>query len=59
MTTEIANKRKELMDLADNMASAATTFNSHGYSMFIEAREEFKRALESVFPKVPNKDQYN
>ena len=37
-----------LMSLADDMASAATTFNSHGYGIFINARESFKEALQKL-----------
>jgi hypothetical protein len=35
----------QLIQMADNMASAATTFNSHGYDVFIQAREELIVAL--------------
>lgn len=38
-----------LLSLADNMAAAATTFNSHGYEVFINSREAFKRALHEVY----------
>lgn len=37
-----------LMQLADNMAAAATTFNSHGYDSFISAREEFKKSVAEL-----------
>lgn len=38
-----------LMTLADDMAAAATSFNSHGYEVFINSREAFKRALHEVY----------
>ena len=38
--------QERIMKMADNMAAAATTFNSHGYEMFIQAREELKHYLE-------------
>lgn len=37
-----------LMSLADNMAAAATTFNSHGYEVFINSRESFRAALKEM-----------
>lgn len=37
-----------LMSLADNMAAAATTFNSHGYEVFINSRESFRTALREM-----------
>jgi len=38
-----------LMILADNMAAAAANFNSHGYDIFLQARDEFMRALHESF----------
>ena len=38
-----------ILALADDMAAAATTFNSHGYEIFINSREAFKRALHEVY----------
>ena len=37
-----------IMSLADNMASAAASFNSHGYDMFITARDSFKEYLHDL-----------
>lgn len=34
-----------LLALADDMASAAADFNSHNYSLFIQARDTFKQTL--------------
>ena len=34
-----------ILNLADNMAAAASTFNSHGYDTFIQSRETFKEVL--------------
>lgn len=34
-----------VMGLADDMASAATTFGGQGYNQFIQAREQFKSVL--------------
>lgn len=39
---------KRIMELADNMAAAASSFNSHGYDTFINAREELKNALKTI-----------
>jgi hypothetical protein len=48
---------KNLMDLADTMAAAASSFNAHGYSMFIQARDELKDALHVVMAdQAPNKN---
>lgn len=38
---EMTTLQKELLRQADNMASAACGFSSHGYDTFINAREEF------------------
>jgi hypothetical protein len=37
-----------LMSLADDMASAATTFNAHGYEIFLRAREAFQQTLHKA-----------
>lgn len=37
-----------VMALADNMASAAATFSSHGYDAFISARDELKAGLQDL-----------
>lgn len=34
-----------LLNLADEMAAAATTFSGQGYGSFLQAREEFKTVL--------------
>jgi hypothetical protein len=39
--------QQNIMRLADNMAAAAASFNSHGYDMFINAREEFKEFVNN------------
>jgi hypothetical protein len=41
----------ELLYLADNMASAATTFNAHGYEVFLQARERLKEAIHDALAK--------
>jgi hypothetical protein len=38
-----------LLKLADNMASAASHFSSHGYEEFIEARDAFIAANSHLF----------
>jgi hypothetical protein len=38
--------KERIMKMADNMAAAATTFNSHGYEVFIQAREDLKHCIE-------------
>lgn len=45
-------KERELLSLADNMASAAASFSSHGYDSFICARDILKQAIHSLFTKV-------
>jgi hypothetical protein len=37
------------MILADNMAAGAANFNSHGYDIFLQARDEFMKALHESF----------
>ena len=37
-----------LMTMADDMAMAATSFNGHGYEVFINSREAFKQALHEL-----------
>lgn len=37
-----------LLSLADNMASAASSFNSHGYDTFITARDVFKNTVNTL-----------
>jgi hypothetical protein len=43
--TLLDNQEREILQLADSMAAAATSFNSHGYEVFIQAREDFKTGL--------------
>ena len=38
-----------LLALADDMASAATSFNSQGYDIFIQSRERLKEYVHSLF----------
>lgn len=40
-----------LMSMADDMAAAATSFNSHGYEVFILSRELFKETLHDFVTK--------
>lgn len=44
----IQEAEEMLLNLADNMAAAATSFNSHGYSIFIDARQIYKDTLHDV-----------
>jgi hypothetical protein len=48
--TQQANLETEqlLLALADNMASAATTFSGQGYQSFLQARDEFKETLHNT-----------
>lgn len=48
------NDETTLMYLADNMASAATSFNAHGYDTFIQARETFKDTLHKILTDTKN-----
>lgn len=49
----IEEKQKEqkenLLDLADEMAEAATEFKGQGYRLFLNARERLKEALDKLF----------
>lgn len=38
-----------LLALADDMAAAATSFNSQGYDVFIQSRERLKTYIHSLF----------
>lgn len=51
---ENANELNEetLMDMADEMASAATSFDRGGYEQFIQARELFRRSLHQYTLKI-------
>lgn len=42
----------QLMDLADEMAAAATTFRGQGYQAFISSREQFKQALHETLVRL-------
>lgn len=48
MTKLLDQTKNGLLQMADNMAAAATTFNSHGYDSFISAREEFKKYINNI-----------
>lgn len=49
-----SEQEEYLLALADNMASAATTFNSHGYEIFLQARTQFIKELRELLH--PEKD---
>jgi hypothetical protein len=38
-------RNEELLELADDMAAAATNFRGQGYEQFLKARETFKDRL--------------
>lgn len=40
--------QNQLMNLADDMAEAATQFNGQGYDAFLSAREMFKASLDAI-----------
>jgi hypothetical protein len=44
-----------IIDLADAMASSASSFNSHGYFQFLEARQSLIDTLHSFLTVYPNK----
>lgn len=50
--------QQNILRLADNMAAAAAGFNSHGYDVFINAREEFKDFVNNNFQKLETKDYF-
>lgn len=49
---QLAIDGAEIMDLADDMAEAATQFNGQGYDAFLSAREMFKVSLDKLFNKL-------
>ena len=42
---EYTTNYQHLLELADSMAQAATTFNGQGYYSFLQASEDFQHAL--------------
>jgi hypothetical protein len=50
MSTEekIQKEKENLLDLADDMAEAATDFKGQGYRLFLAARERFKEYLNNL-----------
>lgn len=51
-THETRIARENILRLADNMAAAATGFNSHGYDVFINSRNELFEFIEKTFDKL-------
>jgi len=49
----------KFIQLADDMASAASSFNSHGYDSFIQAREIFKAFVNDYCRTSNNPDDPN
>ena len=47
---------KTVLDLADNMAAAASSFSSHGYDAFIQARDTFKEVLHKLVSEEETKE---
>ena len=43
---------KNLLELADSMAAAASSFSAHGYDAFIQARDSFKEALHTILEQI-------
>lgn len=41
--------KEKLLNLADNMAAAASMFSAHGYDNFIHSREAFMKTLHEHF----------
>jgi hypothetical protein len=50
--------QQNMLRLADNMAAAAANFGSHGYDVFINAREEFKEYVNSNLGELDSKDYF-
>lgn len=42
-------EEEQLMNLADNMAAAASMFSAHGYDNFITSRQTFRESLHKHF----------
>ena len=47
-----AEEKQTLLELADNMAAAATTFSGQGYGAFLEAREKYVGEVNTFLDKV-------
>lgn len=43
---------EELVNLADDMASAMTDLNAHNYKSFVETRDRFRAKIKSMGEKV-------
>ena len=53
-TLNTTQSEQYLIQLADNMAAAASSFSSHGYDAFISAREAFINEVHDVLNNDPN-----
>jgi hypothetical protein len=53
----VDNQINRILELADDMASAAASFNSQqGYDQFIRARDSFRKAAKGVCSSCQKKD---
>ena len=50
----IQNAQELLLQLADQMAAAATSFNAHGYDQFIQARDQYKDSIIQILTNFSN-----
>lgn len=48
-----------LLALADDMASAATTFSGQGYQSFLQARQAFQEALHNTLSNMIPAETYH
>lgn len=55
--TKPKHLEKYILELADNMAAAASMFNAHGYDTFILARDQLKKVLSENVGESNYRDQ--
>ena len=48
----IEAEKAHLIQLADDMAAAATTFHGQGYGQFLEAREKCKEGIKHFIEEI-------
>ena len=52
MTTLLQQAEQQILEAADTMAAAATTFSGYGYDVFIRARDTFREVVHEWLCKV-------
>lgn len=52
MTTLLQQAEQQILEAADTMAAAATSFSGYGYDVFIRARDTFREVVHEWLDKV-------